>query len=396
MPTKKILIIFGTRPEAIKLAPLINEIKNTPSLNGIVCVFRQHEEMLNQVLRVFKITPDYDLKITLNDKALFGKNINIFKKAMSLINTGFSLIKFLRILKTEKPDLLIIQGDTSTAFLAAFLGFHFKIPIAHIEAGLRTYNKYSPFPEEMNRQLISRLADLHFTPTERDADNLLKEGISKSNIILTGNTAIDSLLFVRNRQSEENMRENYVKIFKDKYKIDLKTNKKIILLTAHRRESFGEGLRNIFSAIKEIVKRREDVVIIYPVHPNPNVQHLAREMLKDSPNIYLINPVEYDEFIFLMGISYFILTDSGGIQEEAPSLGKPVLVMRENTERQEGVEAGTSKLVGTSSEKIINETLNLLDDKNTYNAMIKDQNPYGDGKAAKRIIEAISNFKNQS
>ncbi|MBU3955059.1 UDP-N-acetylglucosamine 2-epimerase (non-hydrolyzing), partial [bacterium] len=302
MPTKKILIIFGTRPEAIKLAPVINEIKNIPSLKGIVCVFRQHEEMLNQVLKVFKIAPDYDLKITLSDKALFSKNINIFKKAINLINTGFSFLRFLKILKTEKPDLLIIQGDTSTAFLAAFLGFHFKIPIAHIEAGLRTYNKYSPFPEEMNRQLISRLADFHFAPTERDADNLLKEGISKSNIILTGNTAIDSLLFVRNRQSEENTRENYVKIFRDKYGIDLKTNKKIILLTAHRRESFGEGLRNIFSAMKEIVKIREDVIIIYPVHPNPNVQCLAREMLKDSPNIYLIDPVEYDEFVFLMSI----------------------------------------------------------------------------------------------
>ncbi len=386
---KKILIVFGTRPEAIKLAPLINEIKKTPSLKGIVCVFRQHEEMLNQVLKVFKITPDYDLKITLSDKALFSKNINIFKKAINLINTGFSLIRFLRILKTEKPNLLIIQGDTSTAFLAAFLGFHFKIPIAHIEAGLRTYNKYSPFPEEINRQLISRLADLHFAPTEQSQNNLLKEGIPKDNIVLTGNTAIDALLFIKNKLEENNLRENYEKIFRDKYKIDLKTNKKIILLTAHRRESFGEGLKNIFSAIKEIVKRREDVIIIYPVHPNPNVQHLAREMLKNSPNIYLIDPVEYDEFIFLMGISYLILTDSGGIQEEAPSLGKPVLVMREHTERQEGIEAGTSKLVGTSSERIINETFNLLDNKNVYNAMIKNYNPYGDGKAVPRIIEAI-------
>ncbi|PIU98398.1 UDP-N-acetylglucosamine 2-epimerase (non-hydrolyzing), partial [Candidatus Wolfebacteria bacterium CG03_land_8_20_14_0_80_40_12] len=221
---KKILIVFGTRPEAIKLAPLINEIKKTPSLKGIVCVFRQHEEMLNQVLKVFKITPDYDLKITLSDKALFSKNINIFKKAINLINTGFSLIRFLRILKTEKPNLLIIQGDTSTAFLAAFLGFHFKIPIAHIEAGLRTYNKYSPFPEEINRQLISRLADLHFAPTEQSQNNLLKEGIPKDNIVLTGNTAIDALLFIKNKLEENNLRENYEKIFRDKYKIDLKTN----------------------------------------------------------------------------------------------------------------------------------------------------------------------------
>lgn len=287
---------------------------------------------------------------------------------------------------------MVIQGDTSTAFLAAFLGFHFKIPIAHIEAGLRTYDKYSPFPEEMNRQLISRLADFHFAPTEQSQNNLLGEGISKNNITLTGNTAIDALLLIKNKQDKENTRENYERIFRDKYNIDLKTNKKIILLTAHRRESFGEGLTNIFSAAKEIVKRREDAVIIYPVHPNPNVRQLAREMLKDSPDIHLIEPVEYDEFVFLMSISYLILTDSGGIQEEAPSLGKPVLVMREDTERQEGVKAGTSKLVGTKSEAIINETMNLLDDRNAYNSMVKNQNPYGDGKAAQRIIDVIRNF----
>jgi len=394
MPTKKILIIFGTRPEAIKVAPVINAIKNDSSLKGIICIFRQHEQMLDQVLRVFKIVPDYDLKITLSDKALFSKNINIFKKGINLANTGFSLLKFLRILKKEKPDLLMVQGDTSTAFLAAFIGFHFKIPIAHIEAGLRTYNKYSPFPEEMNRQLISRLADLHFAPTEEDQNNLLKEGIPKNKIILTGNTAIDSLLFIKNKLEKENLLEKYEEIFKDKYGVDLKTNKKIILLTAHRRESFGEGLRNIFSAVKEIVKQRKDVVIIYPVHPNPNVYHLAQEMLQDNPDIHLIKPVEYDEFIFLMKISYLILTDSGGIQEEAPSLGKPVLVMREYTERQEGIKTGASKLVGTKPETIIKETLNLLNNKNFYNSMIKNQNPYGDGKTAERIIEAIKNFKN--
>lgn len=394
MPIKKILIIFGTRPEAIKVAPVINAIKNDPSLKGMVCVFRQHEQMLDQVLKVFKIVPDYDLKITLSDKALFSKNINIFKKAINLANTGFSLLKFLKILKKEKPDLLMVQGDTSTAFLAAFIGFHFKIPIAHIEAGLRTYNKYSPFPEEMNRQLISRLADLHFAPTEEDQNNLLKEGIPKNKIVLTGNTAIDSLLFIKNKLEKENLQGKYEEIFRDKYGVDLKTNKKIILLTAHRRESFGEGLKNIFSAVKEIIKQRKDVMIVYPVHPNPNVHRLAEEMLHDSPGIRLIQPVEYDEFIFLMKISYLILTDSGGIQEEAPSLGKPVLVMREYTERQEGIKAGASKLVGTKPETIVKETLNLLDNKNFYNSMIKNQNPYGDGKTAERIIEAIKNFKN--
>lgn len=393
MPVKKILIIFGTRPEAIKVAPVINAVKNDPSLKGIVCVFRQHEQMLDQVLKVFKIVPDYDLKISLSDKALFSKNVNIFKKGINLANTGFSMLKFLRILKKEKPDLLMVQGDTSTAFLAAFIGSHFKIPVAHIEAGLRTYNKYSPFPEEINRQLITRLADLHFAPTLGDQNNLLKEGISQNNIVLTGNTAIDALLFIKNNQEKENLRGKYEEIFRNKYGVDLKTDKKIILLTAHRRESFGEGLKNIFSAVKEIAKQRKDVVIIYPVHPNPNVCHLAEEMLQNIPNVNLIKPVEYDEMVFLMKISYLILTDSGGIQEEAPSLGKPVLVMREYTERQEGVKAGTSKLVGTKPETIIKETLNLLDKKSSYNSMIKNQNPYGDGKTAERIIEAIRNFK---
>ena len=283
----------------------------------------------------------------------------------------------------------MVQGDTSTAFLAAFLAFHFKIKIAHIEAGLRTYDKYSPFPEEINRQLISRLADLHFAPTERAQNNLLKEGIAKEKIFLTGNTAIDALSMIKRKQ-EGGITGNENKFLK-KHGIDFR-DKKIILITAHRRESFGEGLKNIFSAIKELAEKRKDIAIIYPVHLNPNVYHLARKTLGGISNVYLIEPLEYDEFVFLMGISYLILTDSGGIQEEAPSLGKPVLVMREHTERQEGIEAGTSKLVGTGPETIINETLNLLDNKNAYNAMIKNYNPYGDGKAAQRIIETIRDF----
>ena len=386
---KKIFIVFGTRPEAIKFAPIIKEIKNSPSLKAVVCVFRQHDKMLDHILKVFDIAPDYDLKIMLSDKALFGKGINILRKIKNLIISGFSFLNFLRILKKEKPDILMVQGDTSTAFLAAFLAFHFKIKIAHIEAGLRTYDKYSPFPEEINRQLISRLADLHFAPTERAQNNLLKEGIAKEKIFLTGNTTIDALFMIKRKQ--EGGVAGYDNKFSKKYGIDFE-DKKIILITAHRRESFGEGLKNIFSALKELAEKRKDIAIIYPVHLNPNVYHLARKTLGGISNVYLIEPLEYDEFVFLMSISYLILTDSGGIQEEAPSLGKPVLVMRERTERQEGIEAGTSKLVGTKQEIIINETLNLLDNKNAYNAMIKNHNPYGDGKAAQRITEAIRDF----
>ncbi|MBI5305998.1 UDP-N-acetylglucosamine 2-epimerase (non-hydrolyzing) [Candidatus Wolfebacteria bacterium] len=383
---KKILIVFGTRPEAIKFAPIIKEIKNNSSLKGVVCVFRQHDKMLDNVLKIFNIAPDYDLKITLSDKALFNKKINIFKKAKNLIISGFSFLKFLKILKKEKPDILMVQGDTSTAFLAAFLAYHFKIKIAHIEAGLRTYDKYSPFPEEMNRQLISRLADFHFAPTEQAKNNLLKEGIANEKIFLTGNTAIDALFMIKEKQ-RKNIAEYNDKFLK-KYSVDFK-DKRIILVTAHRRESFGEGLKNIFSAIKEIAQKRSDVEIIYPVHLNPNVYHLAQEILNGVSNIYLIEPLEYDEFVFLMNKSYLILTDSGGIQEEAPSLKKPVLVMRNKTERQEGIEMGVSKLVGTNTESIINETFLLLDDENVYKKMASGNNPYGDGAAAKKIIEAI-------
>ncbi len=387
---EKILIVFGTRPEAIKFAPIIKEIKNHSSLKGIICVFRQHDKMLNHILKVFNIEPNYDLRITLNDKSLFGKKINIFKKAKNLIISGFSFLKFLRILKKEKPDILMVQGDTSTAFLAAFLAYHFKIKIAHIEAGLRTYDKYSPFPEEMNRQLICRLADFHFAPTRQAKDNLLKEGIAEEKIFLTGNTAIDALFIIK--ENQKNNIKKYEENFSKKYRVNL-NNKKIILVTAHRRESFGEGLQNIFSAIKEIAQKRNDVEIIYPVHLNPNVYHLAHEILEGVVNIHLVEPLEYDEFVFLMDKSYLILTDSGGIQEEAPSLKKPVLVMRNKTERQEGIEAGVSKLVGTNSENIIKEALLLLDNENIYKKMASGNNPYGDGVVAKRIIEFIGNFK---
>ena len=386
---KKILMVFGTRPEAIKFAPIIKEIQNHSFLKGIVCVFRQHDKMLDHILKIFNIKPDYDLKITLSDRALFSKGINIFRKIKNLAVSGISFLKFLKILKKEKPDILMVQGDTSTAFLAAFLAYHFKIKIAHIEAGLRTYDKYSPFPEEMNRQLISRLADFHFAPTERAKNNLLKEGISKEKIFLTGNTAIDALFMIKEKQKKNIM--EYENNFLKKHRIDFK-DKKIILVTAHRRESFGEGLKNIFSAIKEIAQKRKDIEIIYPVHLNPNVYYLAQEILGDISNIHLIEPLEYDEFVFLMNKSYLILTDSGGIQEEAPSLKKPVLVMRNTTERQEGVDIGVARLVGTKTENIIKETLLLLDSRDIYNSMAIGNNPYGDGTAVKRIIKAINDL----
>lgn len=388
--TKKILIVFGTRPEAIKFAPIIKEIKNNSSLKGVVCVFRQHDEMLDHALKVFDIRPDYDLRVMLSDKAVFGKGISALKKLKNLAISGFSFLKFLRILKKEKPDILMVQGDTSTAFLAAFLAYHFKIKITHIEAGLRTYDKYSPFPEEINRQLISRLADFHFAPTEQAQNNLLKEGIAKEKIFLTGNTSIDALFIMKEKQAKNEA--EYKNKFFQKYKIDFK-DKKIILITAHRRESFGEGLKNIFSAIKEIAQKRNDVEMVYPVHLNPNVHHLVQEMLKGINNIHLIAPLEYDDFVFLMDKAYLILTDSGGIQEEAPSLKRPVLVMRDVTERQEGIETGVSKLVGTLPEKIINETLLLLDNKDIYNSMTTSNNPYGDGAAAKKIIKVIIELK---
>jgi UDP-N-acetylglucosamine 2-epimerase (non-hydrolysing) len=384
---KKILIVFGTRPEAIKFAPVIKEIKNQPSLKGIICVFRQHNEMLSQILKVFEIKPDYDLKITLSDKALFSKKINIFKKIKNLIVSGLSFLKFLRILKKEKPDILMIQGDTSTAFLAAFLAYHFKIKIAHIEAGLRTYDKYNPFPEEINRQLITRLTDFHFAPTIQAKNNLLQEGIPEEKIFLTGNTAIDALLMMKEKIL--NNEKEYEANFSKKYHIDF-DNKKIILVTAHRRESFGEGLKNIFLAIKEIAQKRNDVEIIYPVHLNPNVYHLAHELLSSVSNLHLTTPLEYDEFVFLMNRSYLILTDSGGIQEEAPSLKKPVLVMRDKTERIEGIEAGVAKLIGRNKEEIVKETFLLLDNSDIYQRMASGNNPYGDGTAAAKIVKAIS------
>ncbi|MDI6891098.1 MAG: UDP-N-acetylglucosamine 2-epimerase (non-hydrolyzing) [Thermodesulfovibrionales bacterium] len=387
---KKLLIVFGTRPEAIKLAPVIKQLKaKSKELRAIVCVTAQHREMLDQVLKVFDIIPQYDLDIMTNDQDLFD------------ITTD-SLIGLEDILKREQPDMLLVQGDTTTAFIASLAAYYLKIPIAHVEAGLRTYNKYSPFPEEKNRHLLSVLADYHFSPTEWAKSNLLREGIPSEKIWVTGNTVIDALLSVSSRQKTVSSKKHWFGYFKEKWNLPVPSNtdsnidinnSKLILVTGHRRENFGQGFKNICMALKEITEKRRDVTIVYPVHLNPNVQQPVKSILNGKPNIYLIEPLEYEPFVFLVSQSYLILTDSGGIQEEAPSLGKPVLVMRNTTERPEGIEAGVVKLVGTDKDTIVNETLELLDDQSLYEKMSKAVNPYGDGRAGERIVNILLTLK---
>ncbi len=380
---KKILIIFGTRPEAVKLAPVINELRLYSSkFQSVICVTAQHREMLDQVLRVFDISPDFDLNIMKNGQDLFDV-------------TTSSLTGLKTVLKKEKPDLLLIQGDTTTAFVAGLAAYYLGIPIGHIEAGLRTYDKYSPFPEEKNRHLLSVLGDLHFAPTEWAKSNLIKEGVPEEKVWVTGNTVIDALLLVSNRTIAAENALHWSIYFEKRWNLPLSHEKnctKTILVTGHRRENFGKEFENICYALKVIAKKRNDVRIVYPVHLNPNVQKPVKTILNGNPNIVLIEPMEYEPFVFLMKQSYLILTDSGGIQEEAPSIGKPVLVMRNTTERPEGIKAGTVKLVGTDKEVIVNNTLELLDNKELYEKMSKADNPYGDGKAAEKIMKVIDSY----
>ncbi len=380
---RKLLIVFGTRPEAIKLAPVIHKLRSgNGHWNSVVCVTAQHRQMLDQVLKIFKISPQHDL--------------DLMKKNQDLFDITSGALSGLRdIMLEEKPDLIMVQGDTTTAFAAGLAAYYLKIPIAHVEAGLRTYDKYSPFPEEMNRHLLSVLTDYHFAPTEWSKSNLKKEGIQEERIWVTGNTVIDALFYTVNRQNDRENTDRFQSFFRERWNIDMpgkSSSEKLLLVTGHRRENFGEGFKNICSALKEIAQVRKDVRIIYPVHLNPNVQKPVNEILKGIPNIYLIDPLEYEPFIFLMNQSYLILTDSGGVQEEAPSLGKPVLVMRTTTERPEGIEAGIVKLVGTDKEAIVKNTLNLLDDPSIYDKMSKAINPYGDGRAAERIVEIIDSI----
>ncbi len=364
----KLLFIFGTRPEAIKMAPLILKARDGASFDVKIYVTGQHREMLYQVLDFFDIKPDYDIKIMHHDQSLFDVTADILK--------GLG-----NVLATEKPDVVLVQGDTTTAFVGALVAFYKKVPVAHVEAGLRSHNKYSPFPEEMNRILAGHIADYHFAPTTRAKENLIKEGIRDEAIFIVGNTVIDALFItlelIKGRDSEFRSYFNYIDF-----------SKKIILVTGHRRESFGEPFREICISLKEIAEKR-DVEIIYPVHLNPNVRKPVFDILSGIDNIHLIKPLEYPYLIWLMSKCFFALTDSGGIQEEAPSFGKPVLIMRNVTERTEGIEAGTARLVGTHKKTIVKESLRLLEAKAVYDEMASSVNPYGDGKSTGRIINIL-------
>jgi UDP-N-acetylglucosamine 2-epimerase (non-hydrolysing) len=361
---KKVLTIFGTRPEAIKMSPVIKEIEKSKNLKSIVCVTAQHREMLDQVLNAFKIKPHYDL--------------NLMQQGQTLAEiTTRALLGLEEVFEKVQPDLVLVHGDTTTTLSGALAAFYHQIPIGHVEAGLRTWNKYSPWPEEINRQMVDDIADFLFAPTETSKENLLKEGKDENKIYVTGNTAIDAL--------QTTISKNYTHPL-----FDWVGDNRLVLLTAHRRENLGQPMYNIFKAVKRIVQELEDIKVIYPIHLNPQVRKIANEVLKDNDRIKLIEPLEVIDFHNFINKSYAVLTDSGGIQEEAPSLGKPVLVLRDTTERPEGIEAGTLKLVGTDEETIYKETKKLLTNKKIYDSMSKATNPYGNGTASKQIAEIIS------
>ena len=373
---KKILLVFGTRPEAIKMAPLVKAFqKDTEHFETRVCVTAQHRQMLDQVLEVFGITPEYDLNIMAPNQDLY----NITAKV---------LMGLREVLKDFRPDTVLVHGDTTTSMAASLAAFYMQIPVGHVEAGLRTYNMLSPWPEEMNRQVTDRICTYYFAPTEQSKKNLLQENIDEKKIFITGNTVIDALLMaVDIISSTHGMEEKIAKEFQEKgYTVG---NREYILVTGHRRENFGEGFLHICKAIKELAALHPDMDIVYPVHLNPNVQKPVYELLSGVDNVYLISPLDYLPFIYAMQHSTLLLTDSGGVQEEAPSLGKPVLVMRDTTERPEAVEAGTVKLVGTDAEAIVSNVTALLQDKEMYKRMSETHNPYGDGQACERIMVAL-------
>ena len=364
---KRIMLVFGTRPEAIKMCPLVNELNQRDKVETIVCVTGQHRQMLDQVLEAFHVVPDYDLSIMKDKQTLFDITTNILEKIRE-------------VLEKEKPDVVLVHGDTSTTFVTALACFYLQIPVGHVEAGLRTYNIYSPYPEEFNREAVSIISKDNFAPTELSRQNLLKEGKNPDNIYVTGNTVIDAL--------KTTVREDYTHP-----EIEWAAGNRLILLTAHRRENLGEPMHHMFRAIRRVLEEHPDVKALYPIHMNPIVRKAAEEELGGCDRIHIIEPLDVLDCHNIMARSYLILTDSGGIQEEAPSLGKPVLVMRDTTERPEGIEAGTLKLVGTSEETIYQEFTKLLDKKDDYNAMAHAANPYGDGFACKRIAEVLCNDK---
>ena len=360
---KKVMLVFGTRPEAIKMCPLVNELKTRESLQTIVCVTGQHRQMLDQVLEAFSVVPDYDLSIMKDRQTLFDVTANI-------------LLKIREVLEKEKPDVVLVHGDTSTTFVTALACFYLQIPVGHVEAGLRTYNIYSPFPEEFNRQAVGLISKYNFAPTEMSKNNLLKEGKKPESIHVTGNTAIDAL--------KTTVKKDYTHP-----QLEWAKDSKLILITAHRRENLGEPMEHMFRAILRVCEQHKDIKVIYPIHMNPVVRETANRILGNNDRIRIIEPLEVLDFHNFLANSYMILTDSGGIQEEAPSLGKPVLVMRDTTERPEGIKAGTLKLVGTDEETIYNSFIELLENKQTYEKMSTASNPYGDGFACKRIADIL-------
>lgn len=374
---KKILIVFGTRPEAIKMAPLVKAFQNHPErFETKVCVTAQHREMLDQVLSLFDITPDYDLNIMKPGQDLYDITANV-------------LLGMKAVLQEYKPDIVFVHGDTTTTFAASLAAFYQQIRIAHIEAGLRTGDIYSPWPEEANRQLTTQITAYHFAPTQTSEANLLKENVKKERIVVTGNTVIDALFLALDKiRTNPSLEQDIVAKLSSLFPFN--PNKKMILVTGHRRENHGQGFINICTALKTLAENNPDIDIVYPVHLNPNVQKPVKAILGEIANVYLIEPLQYEGFIYLMNQSHFIITDSGGVQEEAPSLGKPVLVMRDTTERPEALEAGTVKLVGTDTVKIVAEAQLLLDSDEAYNAMSKAHNPYGDGKACEKVINFLS------
>lgn len=381
---KKVMLVFGTRPEAIKMAPLVKEFQKQPKrVETVVCVTGQHREMLDQVLKIFDIKPDYDL--------------NIMKQGQDLYDVTARVLTGMRdVLKEVKPDVVLVHGDTTTSTAAALAAFYQQIPVGHVEAGLRTHNIYSPWPEEMNRLLTGRLATYHFSPTPLSRNNLIKESVDDRNIIITGNTVIDALYWVVDKIKNNKELDNELEDILSKAGYDvnrLNNGKKLVLITGHRRENFGDGFINMCTAIKDLTVKYPDLDFIYPMHLNPNVRKPIHEVFGENlsglKNMFFIEPLEYLSFVYLMEKSSIVLTDSGGIQEEAPGLGKPVLVMRDTTERPEALDAGTVKLVGTDYNKIVNEVSSLIDDKAAYEKMSKAVNPYGDGLACGRIVNAL-------
>ena len=374
MENIKVIVVFGTRPEAVKMAPLIKELEKVPQIQCIVCVTAQHREILDQVLETFNITPQYDL--------------NIMKEKQSLTGITCSVLSGLgEIFEKEEPDMVLVHGDTTTTFAASLAAFYRKIHVGHVEAGLRSHNKFSPYPEEINRKLTSALADLHFSPTNTSKQNLLEEGVDERTIFVTGNTVIDAMKFT--------IKEDYIFQNHELNKIDYKS-KKVIVITAHRRENWGSGIENICNAVKILVEGNQDVEIVYLVHPNPVVKNMVQGILKDVERVHILQPIDTVEIHNLMKQSYLIVTDSGGIQEEAPHLGKPVLVLRTVTERVEAERAGTVRLVGTDIDRIVLEVNKLLRDVGEYKCMSTSINPYGDGNASARIVDALLKYFNKS